>query len=140
MTHCTCEAVRTSAIVLPENPKNPVIMAGMGTGLAPWRAVTQDRIAQKRVPGSCNGLLWHLDSFTKAGIDVGPCMLFFGARYAKGEYLYREEYPAKLWLACNVEASLYMTSAGDLPIAVAAVGFWCLASLVTPQERQIIVP
>jgi len=68
-------AVRTSAIVLPQNPKNPVIMAGMGTGLAPWRAVTQDRIAQKR-----------------AGLDVGPCVLFFGARYAKGEYLYRDEF------------------------------------------------
>jgi len=68
-------AVRQSAIVLPKDTLNPVIMAGMGTGLAPWRAVTQDRIAQKR-----------------AGQAVGPCMLFFGARYAKYEYLYREEF------------------------------------------------
>ena len=26
-----------------QEPSKPVIMAGMGTGLAPWRAVTQDR-------------------------------------------------------------------------------------------------
>ena len=26
-----------------QEPEKPVIMAGMGTGLAPWRAVTQDR-------------------------------------------------------------------------------------------------
>eukprot|EP00928_Gymnodinium_smaydae_P030133 TRINITY_DN2247_c0_g1_i2.p1 TRINITY_DN2247_c0_g1~~TRINITY_DN2247_c0_g1_i2.p1 ORF type:complete len:1896 (+),score=381.74 TRINITY_DN2247_c0_g1_i2:84-5690(+) len=67
-------AVRPSAIVLPANPADPIIMAGMGTGLAPWRAVTQERVMQAR-----------------SGLKVGPCMLFFGARYAKFEYLYREE-------------------------------------------------
>jgi len=67
-------AVRSSAIVLPKEPEKPVIMAGMGTGLAPWRAVTQERVMQKR-----------------KGIDVGKCMLFFGARY-KQEWLYREEF------------------------------------------------
>lgn len=67
-------AVRQSAIVLPKDPMNPIIMAGMGTGLAPWRAVTQERVALKR-----------------KGMQVGPCVLFFGARYAKYEYLYREE-------------------------------------------------
>ena len=46
----------------------------MGTGLAPWRAVTQERICQHR-----------------QGQKVGPCMLFFGARYAI-EYLYKDEF------------------------------------------------
>eukprot|EP00932_Pfiesteria_piscicida_P001922 SRR837773.1187.p1 GENE.SRR837773.1187~~SRR837773.1187.p1 ORF type:complete len:649 (+),score=315.25 SRR837773.1187:293-1948(+) len=68
-------AVRQSAIVLPKDNMNPIIMAGMGTGLAPWRAVTQERVAMKR-----------------QGMQVGPCVLFFGARYAKYEYLYREEF------------------------------------------------
>ncbi|CAE7422078.1 PFOR, partial [Symbiodinium pilosum] len=67
-------AVRQSAIVLPTEATRPVLMAGMGTGLAPWRAVTQERIMQHR-----------------QGTKVGPCMLFFGARYAV-EYLYREEF------------------------------------------------
>ncbi|CAJ1397525.1 unnamed protein product, partial [Effrenium voratum] len=67
-------AVRSSAIVLPQDAEKPVIMAGMGTGLAPWRAVTQERVMQKR-----------------SGLKVGKCMLFFGARY-KVEWLYREEF------------------------------------------------
>ncbi|CAK9002147.1 unnamed protein product [Durusdinium trenchii] len=67
-------AVRSSAIVLPKEPEKPVIMAGMGTGLAPWRAVTQERVMQAR-----------------QGIKVGKCMLFFGARY-KQEWLYRDEF------------------------------------------------
>lgn len=67
-------AVRQSAIVLPKDPVKPVIMAGMGTGLAPWRAVTQERICQHR-----------------QGNKVGPCHLFFGARY-NAEYLYRDEF------------------------------------------------
>jgi len=68
-------AVRSSAIVLPEDPMKPVIMAGMGTGLAPWRAVTQERV-----------------QLARRGVSVGPCMLFYGARYEKLEYLYREEF------------------------------------------------
>eukprot|EP00930_Biecheleria_cincta_P027746 TRINITY_DN19429_c0_g2_i1.p1 TRINITY_DN19429_c0_g2~~TRINITY_DN19429_c0_g2_i1.p1 ORF type:complete len:1904 (+),score=358.79 TRINITY_DN19429_c0_g2_i1:352-5712(+) len=68
-------AVRQSAIVLPKDPTTPIIMAGMGTGLAPWRAVTQERVYQAR-----------------QGQAVGPCLLFFGARYSKFEFLYREEF------------------------------------------------
>ncbi|CAK9099050.1 Pyruvate dehydrogenase [NADP(+)] (CpPNO) (Pyruvate:NADP(+) oxidoreductase) [Durusdinium trenchii] len=67
-------AVRQSAIVLPKDPSKPVIMAGMGTGLAPWRAVTQERVCQNR-----------------QGLKVGPCHLFFGARY-NAEYLYKDEF------------------------------------------------
>ena len=47
-------------------------MAGMGTGLAPWRAVTQERICQHR-----------------QGQKVGPCHLFFGARYNAAAWLNR---------------------------------------------------
>jgi len=70
-----CCAVRQSSIVLPKAPTDPVVMAGMGTGLAPWRAVTQERVWQKR-----------------QGIEVGPCLLFYGARFSESEYLYREEF------------------------------------------------
>jgi len=68
-------AVRRSAIVLPTDPADPVIMAGMGTGLAPWRAVTQERVFLKR-----------------QGKKVGPTLLFFGARYSASEYFYRDEF------------------------------------------------
>mmetsp|Transcript_3531 Transcript_3531/g.8271 ORF Transcript_3531/g.8271 Transcript_3531/m.8271 type:complete len:1929 (-) Transcript_3531:295-6081(-) len=67
-------AVKPSSIVLPKDPTTPILMAGMGTGLAPWRALTQHRIAQK-----------------KAGMKVGPCVIYYGARKAATEWLYREE-------------------------------------------------
>lgn len=67
-------AIRQSAIVLPKDLTDPVIMVGMGTGVAPWRAVTQDRVHMAR-----------------QGLKVGPCLLFFGARYSKYEYLFKEE-------------------------------------------------
>ena len=68
-------AVKPSSIVLPENPKAPLLMAGMGTGLAPWRALTQHRIALKL-----------------KGEEVGPCVIFYGARKAATEYLYKAEF------------------------------------------------
>jgi sulfite reductase alpha subunit-like flavoprotein len=70
-----CSFVIRSSIVLPEDNKAPIIMAGMGTGLAPWRALTQHKIMQKQ-----------------SGVEVGPCWFFYGARKASTEYLYREEF------------------------------------------------
>ena len=70
-----CSVVNRSSIVLPEDNKAPIIMAGMGTGLAPWRALTQHKIMQKQ-----------------SGVEVGPCWFFYGARKASTEYLYREEF------------------------------------------------
>mmetsp|Transcript_55477 Transcript_55477/g.135929 ORF Transcript_55477/g.135929 Transcript_55477/m.135929 type:complete len:1940 (-) Transcript_55477:267-6086(-) len=67
-------AVKPSSIVLPADYKAPILMAGMGTGLAPWRALTQHKVMQKQM-----------------GIEVGPCWFFYGARKAATEYLYREE-------------------------------------------------
>ena len=68
-------AIRKSAIVLPQDPSKPVVMAGMGTGVAPWRAVTQHRL-----------------SMLRDGTAVGPTVLFYGARKAKAEFLYEEEF------------------------------------------------
>jgi len=101
-------AVRQSAIVLPKDTLNPVIMAGMGTGLAPWRAVTQDRIAQKR-----------------AGQAVGPCMLFFGARYAKYEYLYREEFEEYIWGCADYAHCLLSRPSSKDPRAAQNRRGWC---------------
>mmetsp|Transcript_37349 Transcript_37349/g.76622 ORF Transcript_37349/g.76622 Transcript_37349/m.76622 type:complete len:1929 (+) Transcript_37349:134-5920(+) len=68
-------SVKPSSIVLPEDHTVPILMAGMGTGLAPWRALTQHRIVQKQ-----------------QGLDVGPCVIYYGARKAATEYIYREEF------------------------------------------------
>mmetsp|Transcript_66125 Transcript_66125/g.123375 ORF Transcript_66125/g.123375 Transcript_66125/m.123375 type:complete len:527 (-) Transcript_66125:94-1674(-) len=66
-----------SVMKLPEDTSVPIFMAGLGTGLAPFRAFVEQRKSQKEL-GSC----------------VGPMTLFFGGRYSKAEYYYREEFEA----------------------------------------------
>jgi len=64
-----------SVMKIPEDKTAPVFMAGLGTGLAPFRAFVEQRKLQK-----------------DQGFVVGPMTLFFGGRYSKAEYYYREEF------------------------------------------------
>lgn len=52
-------------------------MAGLGTGMAPFRAFLQERAA-----------------LAVAGVHVGACSLYFGARYRASEFLYGSELTA----------------------------------------------
>lgn len=56
---------------LPENPETPVIMVGPGTGVAPFRAFMQERVAQ--------------------GIQ-GDSWLFFGNPHFEQDFLYQTEW------------------------------------------------
>lgn len=56
---------------LPENPQTPVIMIGPGTGVAPFRAFMQERVAQ--------------------GIQ-GDSWLFFGNPHFEQDFLYQTEW------------------------------------------------
>lgn len=49
-------------------------MIALGTGIAPMRALVQERMAQ------------HRD-----GAEVGPLSMLFGSKYKKLDYLYEEE-------------------------------------------------
>lgn len=66
--------IQKSVLRLPPNPKQPIVMAGLGTGMAPFRAFIQQRYWLKR-----------------AGHEVGPMVLYFGARHKNQEWLYGEE-------------------------------------------------
>ena len=66
--------IQQSVLRLPPNPTQPIVMAGLGTGMAPFRAFLQERLWQR-----------------EAGIKVGPCVLYFGARHKAQEWLYGEE-------------------------------------------------
>ena len=66
--------IMPSILRLPEDPKTPIVMAGLGTGMAPFRAFIQERAYLKR-----------------QGVEVGPMTLYFGARYRAQEYLYGDE-------------------------------------------------
>ncbi len=70
-------SVLTSEMHLPADPAAPVLMAGLGTGMAPFRAFIQER--------AC---------LAAAGVAVGPMTLYFGARHRASEYLYGEELEA----------------------------------------------
>ncbi|KAF9335847.1 hypothetical protein BG006_010468 [Podila minutissima] len=70
-------SIKPSVMTLPPSPHQPVIMAGLGTGMAPFRAFIQERAWQKA-----------------QGIEVGPMILYFGSRNRANEYLYGEELEA----------------------------------------------
>jgi sulfite reductase (NADPH) flavoprotein alpha-component len=70
-------SVKPSVMKLPASDKAPLIMAGLGTGLAPFRAFVQYRAMQKA-----------------AGVEIGEILLYMGSRHQREEYLYGEEWEA----------------------------------------------
>ncbi|KAA8915075.1 hypothetical protein FN846DRAFT_6619 [Sphaerosporella brunnea] len=70
-------SVKPSVMKLPPLTTAPLIMAGLGTGLAPFRAFVQHRAWQK-----------------EQGHEIGPVLLYMGSRHKSQEYLYGEEWEA----------------------------------------------
>ncbi|KAI9354352.1 hypothetical protein DFJ73DRAFT_658593 [Zopfochytrium polystomum] len=70
-------SIKPSVMKLPKSHDAPVIMAGLGTGMAPFRAFVEERA--------------HLKA---NGKKVGPMALYFGSRHKSEEYLYGEEMEA----------------------------------------------
>ncbi|GAA5947983.1 hypothetical protein JCM3765_007054 [Sporobolomyces pararoseus] len=70
-------SVKPSVMKLPPLDTQPVVMAGLGTGAAPFRAFIQERAWQK-----------------SQGKEVGPLVYYFGSRHRGQEYLYGEELEA----------------------------------------------
>ncbi|KAJ4306018.1 sulfite reductase [NADPH] flavoprotein component [Collariella sp. IMI 366227] len=72
-------SVKPSVMKLPTSDTAPLIMAGLGTGLAPFRAFVQYRAMQKA-----------------QGKEIGAILLYLGSRHQREEYLYGEEWEAYL--------------------------------------------
>ncbi|RIA85873.1 hypothetical protein C1645_780939 [Glomus cerebriforme] len=70
-------SIKPSVMKLPPRDSQPVIMAGLGTGMAPFRAFIEERAYRKA-----------------QGKEVGPMILYFGSRHRSMEYLYGEELEA----------------------------------------------
>jgi NADPH-ferrihemoprotein reductase len=66
--------VRPSSFRLPPNPETPIILVGPGTGIAPMRALLQERAYQKA-----------------NGVSIGPVVLYFGCKNEACDYLYSDE-------------------------------------------------
>jgi len=73
-TVCVAHATH-SVMQIPEDKTVPIFMAGLGTGLAPFRAFIEQRKHEK-----------------SQGHRVGEMTLFFGGRHAHAEYYYRDEF------------------------------------------------
>lgn len=70
-------SVKPSVMKLPPATTAPIIMAGLGTGLAPFRAFVQERAYQAQL-----------------GQPIGEVLLYMGSRHQREEYLYGEEWEA----------------------------------------------
>ncbi|KAH9894412.1 assimilatory sulfite reductase [Cubamyces lactineus] len=70
-------SIKPSVMKLPPDHKQPLIMAGLGTGAAPFRAFLQ-----------------HRALLASRGVPVGPVYYYFGSRHQSQEYLYGEEIEA----------------------------------------------
>ena len=70
-------SVKPSVMKLPPKSTQPLIMAGLGTGLAPFRAFVQHRALEK-----------------SQGKEIGSVLLYMGSRHQREEYCYGEEWEA----------------------------------------------
>ena len=70
-------SVKPSVMKLPPHSTQPLIMAGLGTGLAPFRAFVQHRAWEKQ-----------------QGKEIGSVLLYMGSRHQREEYCYGEEWEA----------------------------------------------
>jgi len=69
--------VNPAVVHLPEDPKTPLVMVGLGTGFVPFRSFIQQRVVLK-----------------SRGIETGDMVLYFGARFKATEFLYGDEIEA----------------------------------------------
>lgn len=109
------------AFHLPTNPRTPIIMQAAGTGIAPMRALLQERAALKR--GS-------------SLIDFGPTLFFFGCRNPDMDFLYRSELAA--WEKEGiVEVSLVIRISCPETIPNSTTGHPMLLETREPKARSI---
>lgn len=70
-------SVKPSVMKLPPRSEQPVIMSGLGTGLAPFKAIVEEK-------------MWQMQQ----GMQIGEIYLFLGSRHKREEYLYGELWEA----------------------------------------------
>lgn len=86
---------------LPPSDLQPIIMAGLGTGAAPFRAFIQ-----------------HRNLLKSRGTPVGPMVYYFGSRHRSQEYLYGEEIEAYIKDGIVTHAGLAFSRDSDSKVYI----------------------
>jgi len=94
-------SIKPSVMKLPPNDTQPIIMAGLGTGAAPFRAFLQHRA-------------W----LAEQGVEVGPTYYYFGSRHQHQEFLYGEEIEAFISDSVITKAGLAFSRDGPKKIYI----------------------
>merc|ERR1719330_304756 len=81
----------------PDDDRTPMVMAGLGTGIAPIRSFVQDRMYKKTVLKK----------------EVGPMVVFYGCRHEREEFFYKEEW--ELYRKTGVLTELVNAFSHDKP-------------------------
>ncbi|KZS97635.1 assimilatory sulfite reductase [Sistotremastrum niveocremeum HHB9708] len=94
-------SIKPSVMKLPPSHEQPIIMAGLGTGAAPFRAFMQYRA-------------W----LSAQGTPVGPLLYYFGSRHRSEEYLYGEEIEAYITDGVITHAGLAFSRDGKKKVYI----------------------
>jgi len=94
-------SIKPSVMKLPAEPTQPLIMAGLGTGAAPFRAFLQ-----------------HRTLLASQGVALGPVYYYFGSRHQSQEYLYGEEIEAFIQGGIITKAGLAFSRDGPKKVYI----------------------
>ncbi|KAI0347422.1 assimilatory sulfite reductase [Trametopsis cervina] len=94
-------SIKPSVMKLPPSITQPIIMAGLGTGAAPFRAFLQYRAL-----------------LASQGATVGPTYYYFGSRKRSEEYLYGEEIEAFMLDGTITKAGLAFSRDGPKKVYI----------------------
>lgn len=90
--------LRRGTLRLPDDASIPVVMIGPGTGVAPLRALLQERSARFATSADVDAG-GSVDCAPEGAAALGPCALLFGCRHPEKDWLYHVEFE-ELQVSC----------------------------------------
>ena len=86
--------IRTGILQLPKDPEAPLVMFGLGTGIAPFRGFLQER-----------------QKLLEEGVKLGPATLYVGFRHEKNDFYLKEDY--EIWKKLGVLTNVHPAFSHD---------------------------
>ena len=86
--------IRTGILVPPEDTETPLLMFGLGTGVAPFR-----------------GFLQHRQALMEQGAKLGPATLYVGYRHERLDYYLKDD--MRMWIEKGVLTALHPAFSHD---------------------------